>query len=510
MKVKNFLIAGLVVLGASSCTDLEEQLRGDLSRDVAEQIIAENADVGSLLQSINEDMRLPYQDQSRFWAAQEHTSDEVVGPTRGPDWDDNGVWRVMHDHTWTADHTFLGDTFRELLQIVYKTTNVLSFNPSAAQAAEARFIRAFVMASVLDGWGQVPFRPLGSSLVEDPIVYVGTDAVNFIVSEVEDIMGDLPVSGPGMGSQDAAKVLLMKLYLNKGAYANRTAPTFDAADMTKVIGYADDIMNSGRYSLTNGLEGYFGNFAPNNDQISTENIYTAINQGGVSSGAVRSRWFCGLHYNQNPSGWNGFATISDFYNKFDAADPRIGGVAYNGQTEVSGIKIGFLVGQQYDQNGVELDDRKGNKLAFTPEVKLREDGNNLEITGIRVMKYPIDYNSGDNVDNDYVYYRLADVMLMKAEAAMRNGDNATALSIVNTIRTARGTAALASIDADKLLDERAFELYWEGHRRQDLIRFGKFLGAWNQKAVSGSERLLFPIPNAALAANPNLTQNPGY
>src|SRR5262249_38324937 len=150
-----------------------------------------------------------------------------------------------------------------------------------------------------------------------------------------------------------------------------------------------------------------------------ENIWTAENKGGTSSGNVRYMWFCTLHYNNNPSGWNGFTTLSDFYDKFEATDERRGG-DYTGVTDHSGLKVGFLVGQQFDQNGVALKDRVGHPLSFTREVKLKEsDPNTLEVTGIRVIKYPVDYNSGDNVDNDLVYFRYADVLLMKAEALLR-------------------------------------------------------------------------------------------
>ena len=203
--------------------------------------------------------------------------------------------------------------------------------------------------------------------------------------------------------------------------------------------------------------------------------------------------------------------MSDFYNKFEAADTRRG-MAYTGVTNVSGIRVGFLIGQQFDENGVALKDRNGAPLAFTPEVKLKETGTNLEVTGIRVIKYPIDYTGGDQADNDYVVFRLADVMLMKAEAQLRGaaGGAAGALTIVNTIRTKRGASTLGAITLDGLLDERGRELYWEGWRRQDMIRFGKYLGAWQEKTASGPERLLFPIPNEQLAVNPNLKQNAGY
>jgi hypothetical protein len=340
----------------------------------------------------------------------------------------------------------------------------------------------------------------------DPEVFVGNDAVDFIISEVEAIQGDLPDGPAFKANKSAAAAFLAKVYLNRGTIADRQSPKFDNADMDRVISLCDQLINSGNYSLATNV---FDNFAPNNDAISTENIFTAENRGGENSGNVRSRWFCGLHYNQNPSGWNGFCTLSDFYNSFeDGAQRKYD--EYPGSFEVGGINSGFLIGQQFDGDGNALEDRKGAPLAFTPEVSLVETGSNLEVTGIRVMKYPIDYNNGDNVDNDYVYLRLADIMLMKAEALLRTGDAAGATAIVNEIRVARNASEFGTVTEDMLLAERGRELFWEGHRRQDLIRFGKYLDAWQEKPATTSERLLFPIPNTALATNPNLVQNPGY
>ena len=497
--MKKIFYLFLIAFTLGACTDLKEELREDLPE-------GETPDPNALMQSVYDAMRLPYQDQSRFWAAQEHTGDAGLGPTRGGDWDDNGIWRSLHNHTWSADHDFLGSTFSELLQIVFATTNLLQFDPSAQTAAESRMVRAFVINSVLDGWGQVPFRKEGSSLLEDAEVLSAQAAVDLIIAEVDAIMNDLPESPVNRANKDGARVLKMRTLLNKGMYLNRENPSFDNGDMDQIITLADAIISSNKYSLATN---FYDNFAPNNDQISTENIWTAENIGGSSSGNVRSRWFCTLHYNQNPSGWNGFATLGDFYDSFEDGDIRKG-ADYTGMTDVSGIKAGFLIGQQFDQNGTALEDRNGNPLAFTKEVALTESGNNLEVTGIRVIKYPIDYNNGDNVDNDYVYFRYADVLLMKAEALMRKGDNGAALDIVNEIRDARGATQLSSLNEDAMLEERGREFYWEGFRRTDLLRFGKFLEAWEEKPASGTERLLFPIPAGSLASNPNLTQNPGY
>jgi starch-binding outer membrane protein, SusD/RagB family len=464
-------------------------------------------------------MRGPYQDQARLWCSQEHTSDECLGPTRAGDWDDNGIWRVLHSHQWDANHSFLGETYRDLGKVVFSATDILRFSPTPSQAAEARMLRAMANFALVDGWDKVPYRDNSADGNEVPKVRQGTQVIDYLITELNAIIADLPTAPANRANKDAARVLLMKCYLNKGVYANRSTPTFATADMNQVITLADQLMNSTRnYSLASN---YFNNFSPNNDGISSENIWTAENIGGSSSGNVRSRWFATLHYNQNPSGWNGFTTLSDFYDKFEAVDKRRGGNPYPGMT--NGILPGFLVGQQFNGAGVALKDRTGAPLAFTRAVKSIEINNNLEVTGIRVVKYPIDYASGDNSNNDYVYFRISDVLLMKAEAILRGGTPTanpatfgganTALAIVNYLRThpSRGATALASLSLDNLLDERGREFYWEGTRRTDMIRFGKFLATWQEKSsVSDPKRLVFPIPSREIAANPNLTQNTGY
>ena len=496
------------LIGLTGCSKLDEKFNGTLTGEEAKQIFGDNGDVESLMNATYDAMYLPYIDQSRWWAAQEHTTDEAVGPTRGGDWDDNGVWRTLHTHQWDGSHGFLADCYRDLGRIVFSATEVLRFSPTPQQEAEARFIRAYAMFSILEGWDQVPYRENTGDPFEVPKVRKGTEALDYIISEVEAVRANLPDGPAYRANKDAAKAFLMKLYLNKGMIANRAAPTFAAEDMQKVIGFADELINSNKYSLQTN---FFDNFAPTNNVKSKELIYTILNTPGVGKAAnARTRYFSTLHYNNNPSGWNGFTTLSDFYDKFDAADQRLGG-SYPTQTDVSGLKTGFLLGQQYNQNGEALKDRNGAPLAFTKDVSLIEVGNNLEVTGIRVIKYTVDYVSGDNTDNDYVLLRYADVLLMKAEALLRTGNSADALTLVNQVRTRAGVPTLASIDLNGLLDERGRELYWEGWRRNDLLRFGKYLDAWQLKSADADPKtLLFPIPYRSLAANPNLTQNPGY
>lgn len=510
-------------LFTASCTKLNEKFEGALAPEQAGGSGSLNID--ALLKGAYNSMRNTYQDQSFVYALWEMTTDELIGPTRGPDWDDNGVWRVLHEHKWDGENTRIRDAFNNLNGTVFAATNLLQFNPSAQQAAEARYIRAFSMFMLLDGWDQVPYREPGESTLGAAKVRKGAEALDFIISEVKEILPALPTSPVTRANQDAARVLLMKCYLNRGVFASnatRQAPTFAADDMNQVITLADEIIKSNRYSFT---PNYFDNFAPANTEIGKENIWTQENVSGVGEGAstTRSRYHSTMHYNQNPQGWNGFTTLSDLYNKFEASDKRRG-VAYPTTLPNPGkrVNVGFLIGQQYDwTTDAPLKDRTGAPLVFTPEVKSVEVGKNLEVTGIRAYKYPIDYpNDGSgNVDNDYVFFRLPDVLLMKAEAILRGGTataagpyGSSALEIVNYIRTngSRGASALASVDLNQLLDERGRELYLESWRRQDMIRFGKFLEPFQEKGQSEPKYLLFAIPNQQLAVNPNLAPNPGY
>ena len=510
---KTIIILACISLGFVGCTKLNEKFGGQLTADQIGST-GGGGNVDALLRGVYSSMTGTFQDQAGVYALWEMTTDELIGPTRGGDWDDNGAWRVLHSHKFDGDHVRVREVWNNLNGTVYAATDLLRFSPTPQQSAEARFLRAMAQFMILDGYGQVPYREPGENTITAPKVRVGTDALAFIISEITAVMPNLPDGPAAKANKNAAKVLLMKCYLNKGAFATRAAPTFDPADMQQVITLADQIINSGTYSFS---ANYYDNFAPNNDVIGKENIWTQENIGGTQAGNLRSRWHSTEHYNQQPSGWNGFTTLSDFYNKFEATDRRRG-VAYptNNATFTNPgnrVNVGLLIGQQYHMGtGAALSDRTGAPLIFTPDVKIIEQGTNLEVTGIRAFKYPIDYQNDDNgnINNDYVYFRYADVLLMKAEAQLRTGNAAGALLIVNSIRLNRGATALASVTTDNLIDERGRELYLESWRRQDLIRFGKFLQPWQEKPTDDPKYLLFPIPNGQLAANPNLSQNPGY
>ena len=555
--IKSFKLKvfGLVLVTAVGCTKLDEQLNSTLTNTQTANALG-SAGVGLLLQAAYTDIGGPFTAQDLIFSLQENSTDESLVPTRGGDWDDNGVWRVVHSHGWDANHSQVLNVYNALNKINFDATNVLAFSPSAQQAAEARFIRALSLYQLLDLYGQFPVRNPGDNLLNAPKVYAGAVGADFIIAELTAIIPSLPAtSAANKANQTSGNVLLMKCLLNKGAWTNRAAPTFADADMQRVITIGNSIIASGRYSLATE---YFSNFDVDNG-ASPENIFTYVNTTGVgaNNSGINGTWARTLHYNSytpaNPNaGWNGFSTISDFYNSFGAVTPavgvtqfaagnktgryadtamdsRIGGRYYAKSTPQSGIRPGLLIGQQYDENGVASKDRKNAPLAFDPVIAndMKETGANLEVTGIRVVKYAPDLSLpgtasfGGPSGNDLVIFRYADVLLMVAEARMRAAtpDNAAALTLINQLRTARRAATVTSmplanpnnpVDPTTLLAERGREFYWESQRRTDLIRFGVFLKPWQYKPLDNAKYLLFPIPAQALAANPNLTQNPGY
>src|SRR5690606_24015664 len=473
---KIYLIIVWTVAGLSfSCTDLNEELKSELEQGTS------NVNVADLLTGAYTAMYTPYHQDQR-WVLEEISSDAAMAPTRGGDWDDNGVYRAIHQHTWNQDNSFMNSTFNSLLTIQFQASNVLRSDPNPRQAAEARFIRALSMYDVLSLWGMVPYREDLDDFKVPPVTLQTQEAIDFIASELNEIMDGLPSGGEAyVANKNAARTLMMNLYLNKGTFLNRENPTFDAADMNQVITLANAVTASGEYSISAPGK-YFDNFAPNNDVVSTENIFTLYNEFGVRGGSVDRTWNTIAHYNMTPGGWNGWCTLSDFYDLFDEGDERLG-IAYDYPADTmdnpgNRRNVGFFVGQQYN---LETDEPlmarnpSSQPLVFTPEVTLRTSGNTLETAGIRVMKYAFDYGvpSGQR-NNDWVVFRYADVLLMQAEAILRGGDGseADARALVNSIRENRSVEPLATLTLDSLLDERGRELYWEGWRRQDLVRFG--------------------------------------
>lgn len=502
-----------LLLAAASCTNLEDKVLDGISSDsglASDVQLDPTAALRGVYTSLN-----GLADQGGVYALEEHPSDEMMGPTRGTDWDDFGVWRKLHQHTWDPSHEQVANAWDAMNSAVFRATQVVSApNASARVKAEAQFLRAFFMHYVVDLYGQVPFREVTDNLEANPKVFTRSEATDFIIKDLEAAEAVLPYGAATAASKGAAQFLLAKMYLNKAVYKNDpTKPagpfTFAKADMDKAIQYINALKAGGGYSLQ-PKGAYFDNFHWENRSRSKELIFTINKPQGTDVGSVRNRYYMTLHYSQPPSGWNGFTTLADFYNSFDKADERLG-KAIPGVTDVIGVRAGFLAGQQTDAKGQPLKERGGAPLIFTPDININYA---TEAKGIRVIKYLPQPGNFDNIGTDYIFFRYADALLMKAEAIARGGTDPTgetAASIVNGLRAIRGVAAKTPIDDKAILAERGFELYWEGVRRTDQIRFGTFNAPVDQRSQASPEsRALFPIPQRAIDSNPNLKQNAGY
>ncbi len=523
MKFEKILIMSIaILLTAAGCS---------LDYEFTDSIPGQDESGGSQI-PVDELLTTAYSSLGTVWGSQEQTfalstpaSDEMVTPTRATDWSDNGVWRQLSSHTWDPTHRDVREAWNNLNRGLFRTIEGLARNPDAQQTAEFNFLQAYYMYWLVDYYGVVPIREADSGPEDLPTTLSRNAATDRIIQLLESAIPNLPeTSTVGRANKNSARALLAKVFLNEAVFrqndplaveeANPGPYNFDNAKMQQVIDLVDAIQG---YELA---DNYFDNFIPNNAETSPELIFTIPHLRGAQVGGenARTRYYMTLHYNQSPGGWNGFATLSEFYatNFTDDNDQRKGSDIPGVTGELTGIRGGFLEGQQFDQDGNELTDRAGAPLVFTNDVQL---GGNNESQGVRVIKYIPDFENLDSPENDYVLLRWADMLLVKAEALLRQGNAGEALTIVNELRAQRGTTPLASLDEASLLAERGREMYWEGWRRNDQIRFGTFLaphpsdpsaGFPQVKGQSEPFRVLYPIPQRALDSNSNLSQNPGY
>lgn len=473
--------------------------------------------------------------QYGYQALQEHSTDELMGPTRGTDWDDFGTWRRLHLHTWAGDHNQINDVWNGLNGALFQTT-LIAETATGLTKAEGQFLRGFFRFLVGDLYGQVQARPASAAAAVIPNVIQRKDVIDSIIAEVEAAVPSLPSfngTNRAQATKEAAYVLLAKAYLNKAVFkADPSKPegpyTFSSADMNKVIQYCDLVTANAAIKLNSY---YWDNFKWDNGSKSTENIFVRKNGSDSRAGnGTNTVWVTcmGWHYNQRPSGWNGFTTLSDFYDSFQDGDVRKKD-SVPGYTTQVGAVAGFLVGQAYGPvnpsnpkqpgsigNPVgPLFDRAGNPLVFTRNASIFFNG---EASGIRTNKFPMDpatiNDGGWGSTNEFPFFRLADVRLMKAEAILRGGTatgGETAKSIVNAIQTSRKGKVDGTVGLDQVLAERGRELYLEGWRRNDLVRFGKFNDPVQERPdKSAGTKVVYPIPLIALSSNPNLKQNAGY
>lgn len=444
----------------------------------------------------------------QYWKAQELPTDEAVIA-----WND-GSLPDYHNMSWTSSNEFITATYNRIFylitasnEFIRETTDakLTERSISGQQAtdirqyrAEARFLRALAYTHAIDLFGgNVPFvteeNAVGAFL---PQQTTRAALFAYVEGELKAIETELGAPGAvayGRASQAAAQTLLAKLYLNAEVWTG-TARWNDA------VAYAGKVIQANAFSLEPNYQNLFR--ADNN--TSKEIIFPVTFDGTrtLTYGGITFLVHAAIGGSMNPqdygvgSGWAGLRTTRNLVEALGATSgtstDRRALFYSNGQT----LDIEKVVGSFTDGFAV---------------TKFR----NVTSTGRPGV-------SNDFPDTDFPLFRLADVYLMYAEAVGRGGTGGTpaqALQYVNALRTRAGVPALTTLTLQNVFDERTRELYWEGHRRTDLIRFGRFTtaaylwpwkgGVRNGRAVE-EFRNVYPIPAADLIANPSLKQNTGY
>ena len=477
------------------------------------------------------------------------TTDEAMIPIRGGDWYDGGLWNAMYQHRWTADDQSLYDTWKYIYKVIVlanKSLDIISSKSgllSAAQQqeyrAEVRAIRAMFYYYAMDMFGRVPLVLSTDEQRYSSLFQGQTDrssVFHFVFQELQQVLPSLPDQHSnkegnyyGRITQPVVNFLLAKLALNAEiymyddwtqGYANRpkgsdihfSVPAADASShggdkelnaWETCIYYCDKLAEEG-YVLES--DDAF-NFSTHNE-TSKENIFTIPMDKNIYTNQFHYL-FRSYHYTHGGAlGWgseNGTcATISTMKaNHYGEAD------------EDARCKMNFVAGV-VKVDGHELLMDNGKPLEYQPFEVAQNLTNSkfIKTAGARMAKYEVDrtsYMDGKLQSNDIVLFRYADALLMKAEAKVRNGENGD--EELNRIR-ARVGMPYRKATLDNILEERLLELVWEGWRRQDLIRFGKFTGAYDLRTPlqgeSSGYTTVFPIPQKCIDLNSELVQNKGY
>ncbi|TFH27309.1 MAG: RagB/SusD family nutrient uptake outer membrane protein [Bacteroidia bacterium] len=563
MRKSLFLIKSLVVVMImasfnQSCTNLDEELFDSVTPEnffnTEEEILA--ALGAAYTQFGNYGSGDPF-------SLQCVSTDEMVVPTRGQDWDDGGEWRRLSLHSYTPEDGYFNggwnfgfngvNTANRLIYQFQLLVDEGSMDPTLAAAfiAELRAVRGFFYWQLIDMFGNVPLVTDFENTVATPPTVSRAEVFDWVVTDLEDAVPLLPkeVDGTTYGRMNfyAGKALLAKLYLNAEVYTGTAMWAQAEAACNEVIG--------GPYNLESN---YFANFDAGN--TGTAEMIFAIPYDQVYYGSfnmsVRT-----LHYgsqatfNLTQQPWNGFCTLEEFYNSYEDIDLRKGDVGT--ETVPQQRRGNFIAGFQHKASGGLVTDdgweapnpaRQPAPLLGDPDQAPLNFGNMgsgqpqlnelgpqaYRQSGVRIGKWEIALGSDPGaMDNDYAVFRLADILLMKAEALWRqNPGDANILPLVNQVRSRAGVLDLGSVDGPisfdlaggsvaggELFNEIGREMFAENHRRQTLIRWGLYTRnadwlppTYNTQDVleDGAHTTLFPVHREKIDANPNLVQNPEY
>jgi hypothetical protein len=430
-------------------------------------------------------------------------------------WGDNGLDQLTTTSLWDSNNKFFNYMYNRIYYTASQANNVigqiepLSFSAKDQVKSEMRFLRSLAYFYLLDCFGKGPLLTEADAQGVLKPESSRQQIFSFVESELLDIEEKLPaLIGYGRTNKNVVRALLAKLYLNAEVYTG-------TAKYTEARIYAEKVINEGGYTLA---PDFVSLFSGDNDITPAKNeiIYALI------ADPINSQSFGNTTYLVNGSlnaenmtlasygatqGWAGHRATKSWYGLF-GANPNDLAISNDDRAQL--FFSNYLSTDPTKIHNYEMVDYKEWYDGY-PSTKFR----NTNFIGTSIAT--------DFSGTDFPLFRLADFYLIYSEAHLRGGGGSAsdALNYVNQIRNRSGASSINSsqLNLDFILDERARELNFEGHRRSDLIRYGKFTGGaylwpWKGNVQNGTSipthYNLFPIPLRALQANPNLTQNQGY
>lgn len=527
-------IATLGLFG--SCTKLYDESYNQI---VASKFTPTTGDLSSLVGPAYGSWRPLFLEFNGAFRIQETSTDETVTPGRPNGWVDDGSYRRLHQHTWTAQdptpifawsQAYAGVTNCNRVLYQVQTGQIPLTTGKEGLIAELRVLRASYYYMLCDLFGNVPIV----DKFDVPAGFLPTQSTraqvyDFIVKEINESLPQLSTqvdaSTYGRFNKWAAYALLAKMQLNAGVYKGQV-------DWAGCITSCDAIINASLYTLEPVQASVFKTVNEGSKEIVFAIPFDEVYATGFRIHMQTLQPQNQQTYSAQASMWGGgICAIPQFINSYNPSDGR--------------LKTNWIQGQQYTSAGAPLvgvfPPTVGQPLVFTntlPSVILGSEDD-----GFRVGKFEIKQGVLPDLSNDFPLFRYADVLMMKAEALLRTNQGAAAATLVTQVRQRNFTAspALATVTAadlaqgsnypygpalnnvvspvqggadiqyGRMLDELGWEFVAEGHRRPDMIRFGVFTKkSWLSHTPNGDYRTLMPIPQSVLNTNGNLKQNPGY
>lgn len=538
-KFKTFII-GTVVLAASACTDLEPRIYSNLT---IEQLL-ENADksMGYMMSPVYGQMRWLQEDRSAWDLYEIGTDAWVIPINTDGGWNDGYIWQRFNKHEWLTTDPHFANVWDHVWYGISGCCNRVMYQMEQAgvqlspqTVAEIKVARAYYYYQLLTFFGNVPIEtrydvPKGYM----PETRSRKELYDFVVSEIRENMDNLSAEKLyGRFDKWAAKHMLARVYLNAEAWLG--AEYASKRDSTVIL--CDEIISSGKYSL----EPDFSNPFKLTNNTSSEVIFAIPYDETTKTPVLQCIYGKTMHYKGAPvyaaesAGYNGLRACPSFVEDvFDAEEDPVTHNLIPGTDFDKRYKKTYLMGQQYDYlTGDSLFFDSAHKIPYNHINYIASPVAAEEFDGYRFGKYEIKIGQKWDTDQDWVVYRFAETLMMKAECLLRAGNAEDAAEIINFVRsrafdsnlpesqrtlTAEQLSATIQVDGvdvryGEFLNELGREFCGEGMRREQMIRFDNLYTRgrwWNHSAKNDLHLNLFPIPEDERNANPNLKQNDGY